>query len=166
MFLCGATDYDEVLKKIFAVNRIISGDVLHAFLLRGYRVNVAASELEQWIYEARLHYARPLFGYDDLLRGCCNVQPIMDVFFCGVLADSGVDCIIAFMECWMLLQTPLVDVKLTDYNAFIVGWEIVAYDDLLRGCCVAMRGITVIRLRVALISLWVSNAVWRIWCIG
>ena len=151
--LCGATDYDEALKKIFAVNPAISGDVLHAFLLRGYRVNVAASELEQWIYEARLHYARPLFGYDDLLRGCYNVQPTMDAsFFCGVLADSGVDCTIASMECWMLLQTPLVDVKLTDYNTFIAGWEIVAYDDFLRGCCVAMRGITAIRLRVALMQ--------------
>ena len=106
--LCGVTDYDEVLKKIFAANLAITGDVLHAFLLSGYRVNVAASELEQWIYEARLHYARPLFGYDDLLRGCYNVQPTMDVFvsICGVLADSGVDCTIASMECWMLPQTP------------------------------------------------------------
>ena len=79
--LCGATDYDEVSKKTFWANPTIYGDVLHAFLLRGYRVNVAASELEQWIYEARLQYARPLFGYDDLLRGCYNVQPTMDASF-------------------------------------------------------------------------------------
>ena len=47
--LCGTTDYDEALKNIFAFNPAITGDVLHAFLLRGYRVNVAVSELEQWI---------------------------------------------------------------------------------------------------------------------
>ena len=100
---------------------------MHAFLLSGYRVNVVASELEQWIYEARLHYASPLSAYDDLLRGCYNVQPTMDAsFFCRVLVDSGVDCIIVSMECWMLLQPQLSDVKLTDYNTFIAGWEIVA----------------------------------------
>ena len=151
--LCGASDYDEVLKKIFGGNPAISGDVLHAFLLSGYQVNVAASELDQWIYEARLHYASPLFAYDDLLRGCYNVQPTKDAsYFCGVLADSGVDCTIASMECWMLLQTPPVDAKLTDYNTFLAGWEIVAYDDFLRGCCVAMPGINAIQLRVALMQ--------------
>ena len=124
--LCGVADYDEVMKKVFGANPAISGAVLHDFLLSGYQVNVAASELEEWIYVARLHYASPLFAYDDLLRGCYNVQPTMDApFFCGVLADSGVDCTIASMQCWMLLQTPLVDVKLTDYNAFIAGWVII-----------------------------------------
>ena len=54
--LCGATDYDEVSKKIFAANPTISGDVLHAFLLRGYRVNVAASELE---HRSRSHDHHP-----------------------------------------------------------------------------------------------------------
>ena len=73
-------------------------------------------------------------------------------FFRGLLADSGVDCTIASMQCWMLLQTQLLDVKLTDYNTFIAGWEIAAYDDLLRGCCVAMPGINAIRLRVALMQ--------------
>ncbi len=149
--LCALSGFDEVLKRIFVSNLAISGVVLRAFLLNGYQVNVVASELDQWINVARLYYADHLLDYDELLRGCYNVQPTMDAsFFCGVLADSGVDCTIASMECWMLLQTPLVDVKLTDYNTFIAGWEIVAYEDFLRGCCVAMRGITAIRLRVAL----------------
>ena len=52
----------------------------------------------------------------------------------------------------MLLQTPLVDVKLIDYNIFIAGWEIDAYNDLLSGCCAAMLGINAIRLRVALMQ--------------
>ena len=153
--LCGATDYDEVSKKIFAANPTISGDVLHAFLLRGYGVNVAASELEQWIYEARLHYARPLFGYDDLLRGCYNVQPTMDAsFFCGVLADSGVDCTIASMECWMLLQTPLVDVKLTDYNTFIAGCEIVAF--AVRICSRRILSVNRLARKISLMCVCVS----------
>ena len=151
--LCGVSDYDEVLKCFFEANPAISGAVLHAFLLSGYQVNVAASELEQWIKVVRLDYASPLFAYDDLLRGCYNVQPTMDATcFCGMLADSGVDCNIPSMQCWMLLQPPLFDVKLTDYNTFIAGWEIDAYDDLLRGCCVAMPGINAIRLRVALMQ--------------
>ena len=95
--LCGLSDYDEVLKKIFEANPAIFGAVLQAFLLSGYQVNVAASELEQWINVARLHYASPLVAYDDLLRGCYNAQPNMDAtFFCGLLADSGVDCTIFF----------------------------------------------------------------------
>ena len=56
------------------------------------------------------------------------------------------------MQCWMLLQPPLFDEKLTDYNTFIAGWEVDAYEDVLRGCCVAMLGINAIRLRVALMQ--------------
>lgn len=117
---CGGSGYDEVSKTFFEANPAISGAVLQAFLLSGYQVNVAASELERWINVARLHYGSPLLAYDDLLRGCYNVQPTMDAnFFCGMLADSGVDCIILSMQCWMLLQTPLLDVKLTDYNTLL-----------------------------------------------
>ena len=131
----------------------ISGVVLHASLLSGYQINVAASELEQWVNVARSHYASPLLAYDDLLRGCYNPQPAMDAtFVCGMLDDSGVDCTIPSMQCWMLLQPPLFDEKLTDYNTFIAGWEVDAYEDVLRGCCVAMPGINTIRLRVALMQ--------------
>ena len=73
-------------------------------------------------------------------------------FFCGLLADSGLDCNFVAMQCWMLLQAPLLDVKLTDYSRFIAGWEIDAYDDLLCGCYVAMPGINAIRLRVGLMQ--------------
>ena len=76
----------------------------------------------------------------------------LPIFFCGVLADSGVDCIIPSMQCRMLLQPPLFDEKLTDYNTFIAGWEVDAYEDFLRGCCVVMPGINAIRLRVALMQ--------------
>ena len=69
-----------------------------------------------------------------------------------MLADSRVDCTIPSMQSWVLLQPRLVDVKLTDCNTFIAGWQIDAYDVFLRGRCVAMPGINAIRLRVALMQ--------------
>ena len=81
--------YDDVLTKVFDGNPAISVAVMRDFLLRGYQVNVGAVELEQWINAARSRYASNLFVYDDLLRGCYNVQPAMDAgFFCGKLSDS------------------------------------------------------------------------------
>ena len=52
----------------------------------------------------------------------------------------------------MLLQSPLPDVKLTDYNTFIAGWEMDGHEDFLRGCCIAMPRVTALRLRVALMQ--------------
>ena len=151
--LCTLSGYDEVLKRIFEANPAISGAVLRAFLLNGYQVNVVASELDQWINVARLYYADHLLAYDDWLRGCYNVQPTMDAsHFSGLLADAGVDCTAMAMQCWMLLQPPLLNVKLSNYSAFIAGWEMDAYDDFLRGCCVAMPGASAIRLRIALMQ--------------
>ena len=121
--LCALSGYDEVLKHIFQANPAISGAVLRAFLVNGYQVNVVASELDQWINVARLYYADYLLAYDDLLRGCYNMQPTMDASFCcGWLADARVDCTAMAMQCWMLLQPPLLNVKLNNYSAFIAGW--------------------------------------------
>ena len=81
--------YDDVLTKVFDGNPAISAVVMRDLLLRGYQVNVGVVELGQWINEARSHYASTVFAYDDLLRGCYNVQPTMDAgFVCGKLSDS------------------------------------------------------------------------------
>ena len=151
--LCSLSGYDDVLTKVFVGNPAISAAVMRDFLLRGYQVNVGVVELEQWINAARSHYASNLFVYDDLLRGCYNVQPAMDAgFFCGKLSDSGVDCTILSMQCWLLLQSPIPTVRLIDYSTFIAGWEMESYDDFLRGCCVALPGVSAIRLRKALME--------------
>ena len=139
--------------KVINGNPVISGGVLREFLLRGYQVNVAAEELDHWIHVAREHYASTLFAYDALLRGCYNVQPTMDAtFFCGKLSDAGIDCNILSMRCWLLLQPPICDAKLTDYIIFIAEWELDCYDDFLRGCCVALPRVSAMRLRTALMQ--------------
>ena len=145
--------YDDVLIKVFNGNPAISAATMRDFLLRGYQINVGVVELEQWINVARSHYASTVFAYDDLLRGCYNVQPTMDAgFVCGKLSDSGVDCTVLSMQCWLLLQSPIPNVRLTDYSTFIAGWEMDCYDDFLRGCCVALPGVSAIRLRKALMQ--------------
>ena len=73
-------------------------------------------------------------------------------FFCRLLGESGVECTNLAMHCWILLQSPLPDVKLTDYIICIADWEIDDYGDLLRGCCIAMPRVSALRLRVALMQ--------------
>ena len=58
------------------------------------------------------------------------------------------------MRCWLALQPPLnPSVYVKDYKYCVKGcWELLGYDDFLRGCCVAMPGIGPLRLRVALMQ--------------
>ena len=74
--------YDELLVREFAANPAITSCVLHVFLLSGYQVNVAAVELEDWLYSSRLFCADHLFAYDEILQGCYNVQSTMGLDFC------------------------------------------------------------------------------------
>ena len=114
--------YDEILVNVFAANPAITSCVLHAFLLNGYQVNVAAVELEDWLYSSRLFCADHLFAYGEILQGCYNVQSAMGLdFVCRLLGESGVECTNLAMHCWILLQSPLPDVKLTGYIVCYCG---------------------------------------------
>ena len=74
------------------------------------------------------------------------------IFVCRLLGESGVECTNLAMHCWILLQSPLPDVKFIDYNWLIAAWEIDDYEELLGGCCIAMPPVDALRLRVALMQ--------------
>ena len=92
--LCGVcySDYDEVLKHIFEGNPAIPAVVLQAFLSSGYQVNVAASELEQWINVARLHCADHLLAYNCRRRRrcCCGLSFACSLSVCFGLFHMSV----------------------------------------------------------------------------
>ena len=75
-------------------------------------------------------------------------------YFCGLLADGGVSIELFSIRCWLVLQPPLnPSVYVKEYKYCAKGcWELLGYDDSLRGCCVAMFGVGPLPLRVALMQ--------------
>ena len=147
--------YNDLLIRIFSANPGISGSSLHCFLLSAYGVNVSEDELQTWLYSCLMHCTECLWPYDELLKGCYTVKHNMPPdYFCGLLADAGVSIELFAIRCWLLLQPPLnPSVYVKDYKYCLKGgWELLRYDDFLRGCCIAMPGIGPLRLRVALMQ--------------